>query len=85
MSTGNQHAGAGDQARSKEQIEADLAATREHLAETVDALGHKLDIRSRSSEKVAEVRREHGRSLAIGAGAAVVVVVLLVVRRRSRR
>ncbi len=81
MSTG----GGGDQARSKEQIEADLEATREHLSETVDALGHKLDVKSRSREKIADVRRDHGRDLAVGAGVMVVVVVLLVVRRHRRR
>lgn len=77
--------GEGDQARTKEQIEADLEATREHLSETVDALGHKLDVKSRSREKVAEVRRDHGRELAVGAGVAVIVALLLVARRRRRR
>ena len=71
--------------RSKEQIEADLEATREHLAETVDALGHKLDVKARSREKVAAVKDDHGRELAIGGAAAAVLVVLVVVWRRRRR
>ncbi len=80
MSTG----GDNDQARTKEQIEADLQATREHLAETVDALGHKLDVKSRSREKFVAVRRDHGRALAAGAGVVAVAVVLVALRRRRR-
>lgn len=39
-------------------IEADLEETRERLAETVDALGAKLDVKTRASEKVTELRED---------------------------
>ena len=74
-----------DEPRSKDQIEADLTQTREHLAETVDALQHKLDVKSRASEKAAAVRRDHGREAAVGAAVAVAAIVALLVIRRRRR
>ena len=77
--------GEGEPARTKEQIEADLEATREHLSETVDALGHKLDVKSRSREKIVGLQREHGRELGLAAGVAVILVTVLLVHRRRRR
>ena len=71
--------------RSKEEIEADLAETREHLAETVDALGHKLDVKSRSRDKAVELKENHGRELALGGVALVVVIVGLRVWKAKRR
>ncbi len=70
--------------RTSEEIVADLADTREHLAETVEALGHKLDVRARSREKVAVARRDHGRELALGGGVVLLLVAALVWRRRRR-
>ncbi|MBB4684021.1 DUF3618 domain-containing protein [Amycolatopsis jiangsuensis] len=35
-----------------ERARADRDVTREELAETIDALGHKLDVRTRASERV---------------------------------
>lgn len=43
--------------RSPEEIEADLARTREDLAETVDALGAKLDVKSRARAQVAATKK----------------------------
>ena len=49
----------------REAIEADIAATRADLGETVDALSRKLDVKSRVSAKAAETTkpgpREGGR------------------------
>lgn len=42
--------------RSPEQIEAEIAAQREQLADTVDALTHKLDVKSQAQAKVADVK-----------------------------
>ncbi|GAB2776812.1 hypothetical protein GCM10027020_32680 [Nocardioides salsibiostraticola] len=71
--------------RSKEEIEADLAETRDHLAETVDALGHKLDVKSRSRDKAVELKENHGRELLLGGVALVVVLVGLRVWKAKRR
>ena len=71
--------------RSKEEIEADLAETRDHLAETVDALGHKLDVKSRSRDKAVELKENHGRELLLGGVALVVVIVGLWVWKAKRR
>ena len=71
--------------RSKSEIEADLAQTREHLAETVDALGHRLDVKSRSREKAIEVKDEHGRELAIGGAVVLALVLVLTIRKVRRR
>lgn len=74
-----------------EQLEADIARQREALAETVDALHDRLDVKSRARGKAAELK---GRAttadgsprpdLMAGAAVAAVVVVLLVVWRRRR-
>lgn len=64
----------------RDQLEAEIAATREHLAETVDALGDKLDVKSRAQDAVAEA--DKGR-IAVLAGAAVAAVVGLVLLRRG--
>ncbi|GAA0198846.1 hypothetical protein GCM10008944_15560 [Cytobacillus oceanisediminis] len=64
----------------RDQLEAEIAATREHLAETVDALGDKLDVKSRAQDAVAEA--DKGR-VAVLAGAAVAAVVGIVLLRRG--
>ena len=74
-----------EEPRTKEEIEADLESTREHLADTVDALQHKLDVKSRASEKAAVVRRDHGQESAGGGALLVAALVALVVVRRRRR
>ncbi|MFD2472872.1 DUF3618 domain-containing protein [Amycolatopsis silviterrae] len=38
--------------RKVEEAKADRDVTREELAETLDALGHKLDVRTRAADKV---------------------------------
>ena len=42
--------------RTPEQIEAEIAAQREQLADTVDQLTAKLDVKSRAQDKVAELK-----------------------------
>ena len=41
---------------SVEEIEADIAATRERLAESVDALADKVNVKARAQEKVEETK-----------------------------
>ncbi len=75
-------------------IEAHIEATRTDLAETIDALGARLDVRTRVQERLARLRDEvtdlDGRPTprAVAAGAGLVAVVAtgaaLVVWRRSR-
>lgn len=72
-------------ARSSSDIQADLEETREHLAETVDALTHRLDVPARSREKARTLGRDHGRELAVGAALLGTLVVVVVLRRRGRR
>lgn len=65
-------------------IEADLEQTRERLAETVDALGAKLDVKTRTTEKVSELRDERGTEIAVAAGTVAALLVVLAVWRRRR-
>jgi MYXO-CTERM domain-containing protein len=39
-----------------EEIQADIERQREHLADTVDALGHKLDVKAQTKAKVEDVK-----------------------------
>lgn len=74
------------------EIEADIERQREQLADTVDALQHKLDVKSRAQDRVAHLRDRATTAdgkprpeVAAGAVAVVALVVGLVVwRRRSR-
>lgn len=45
-------------AASRAAIEADIAATRARLGETVESLGHKLDVKERAKEGVAEAAHQ---------------------------
>ncbi|GAB3656777.1 hypothetical protein GCM10027596_11370 [Nocardioides korecus] len=74
-----------------EDIQADIERQREQLASTVDQLGHKLDVKAQTKQKVADVRdratTDEGKPRPEVAGAAVgvVVVVALLVWWRRRR
>jgi ElaB/YqjD/DUF883 family membrane-anchored ribosome-binding protein len=46
-----------DQQRDPEEIRRDIARTRVELGDTVEALAAKADVKSRSQQKVAEVKR----------------------------
>jgi Protein of unknown function (DUF3618) len=64
-----------------EQIEAEIEAQREQLAQTVDQLTAKLDVKSRASEKLAELRSRP--DILAGAALAAVGAIALVWWRRS--
>ena len=74
-----------------EQIESDIEAQREQLAETIDALTAKLDVKSQAKNKVADVKdsatTDSGKprpELIAGAGVLVAVVVGVLVWRHRR-
>ena len=64
-----------------EQIEAEIEAQREQLAQTVDQLTAKFDVKSRASEKLAELRSRP--DILAGAALAAVAAIALVWWRRS--
>jgi MYXO-CTERM domain-containing protein len=74
-----------------EEIQADIERQREHLAQTVDQLGHKLDVKAQARHKVDEIRDRattndgKPRPEVIGVAAAVVLGLGLVVWLRRRR
>ncbi|PKH42845.1 Protein of unknown function [Nocardioides alpinus] len=79
-------------ARTPEQIEAEIVLQREQLAGTVDELAAKLDVKSRAQDKVAELKSsattESGAPrpevlAAAGSLAAMAVVLLLWRHRRT--
>ncbi len=73
-----------------EQIEADIERQREHLAETVDALHHRLDVKAQAQAKAADLKdratTDGGvpRPELVAAGAAALAGVTLLIRRRRR-
>jgi F0F1-type ATP synthase alpha subunit len=78
-------------ARSREQIEEEIEATRRQLGETVDQLSERLDVKSRikaeaqhrREQLAAEMQRRPAVPAAVAAG--VVLLTTLVVWRRRRR
>lgn len=56
-------------------LEAEIAETREHLSETVDALAAKLDVKSRAHEKVAAVDKPR-----VGAAAGVLIAGIVIAK-----
>lgn len=74
-----------------DQIEADIVRQREQLADTVDALQARLDVKSRAQDKVRELRRQattadgKPRPEVAAAAAGVVALIVGLVYLRSRR
>jgi MYXO-CTERM domain-containing protein len=74
-----------------EEIQADIERQREQLADTVDQLTHKLDVKAQAKNKVADVRdratTDDGkpRPEVLGVAAAVVLGLGLVIWLRRRR
>jgi type VI protein secretion system component VasF len=62
-----------------EQLETDIAAQRAQLADTVDRLGHKLDVRAQARERLDRVRPQQ---VVIAVGTVLVVGALLWWARR---
>lgn len=66
-------------------LQSDIERTREELAETVDALAAKLDVKARLRDRATTADGRPEPALLVAGGVAVaLVVVLLVVRRRRR-
>jgi hypothetical protein len=71
-------------------LEAEIEAQREHLADTVDQLAHKLDVKTQAQERVADLKArattDDGKPrpalLAAAVGVAAAVVLLVWWRRR---
>lgn len=79
-------------ARTPEQIEADIVAQREQLASTVDELAAKLDVKSQAQRKVAELKdsatTDSGKprpEVLAAAGSLVAMAVVLLLWRHRRR
>lgn len=74
----------------RDELQAEVDATREHLAETVDALTDKLDVPGRAKDKaheVGEAAKQQAQDPKVRVGtvaiaAAVVIGVVVLVRRR---
>jgi hypothetical protein len=77
--------------RTTEELEADIARQREEVATTVDALGHKLDVKSRAADKATDLKnrattstgRPRAEVVAV-AGSLLAAAVLLVVWKRRQ-
>jgi hypothetical protein len=67
---------------SAEQIEADIARTREELAHTVDELTARLDVKARMQERI---QQTSPTTLGVGVVAVALLVAAVVVIRRRRR
>lgn len=81
----------GTDTRTPEQIEADIEQQREQLAETIDALTAKIDVKARAKDQVADLKdratTDDGKprpEVLAGVGLVVAVVVGVLVWRRRR-
>jgi MYXO-CTERM domain-containing protein len=74
-----------------EEIQSNIERQREQLAQTVDQLGHKLDVKAQTKAKVDEVRHRattddgKPRPEVLGVAAAVVLGIGLLIWLRRRR
>lgn len=80
-----------DQHKTPEELEAEIAVQRGQLADTVDELAAKLDVKSQAQQKVASLRdsittddgRPRNEVLAAAGSLVAMGVVLLLWRRRA--
>jgi hypothetical protein len=92
MSTANAGGGANGTTPTPtaDQLEADIARQREQLADTVDALQARLDVKARAKTKVHELKdqattadgKPRPQVAAVAAGVVLVVAALVYLRRR---
>lgn len=91
MSQDVTHNGGQAATRSPEEIQADIEAQREQLAETVDALAAKLDVKAQAQRKVADVKNRattdsgSPRPEVIGAAASLLAMAIVLIVWRRRR
>lgn len=86
----NSSAANGSSASTPEEIQADIDRQREQLAQTVDALSHKLDVKSQAQAKVARIRdgattdsgKPRPELVAVSVAGVAAVVALIWWRRR---
>lgn len=71
----------------RDELERQIEQTRAELADTVEALAHKADVKARAQDRLTELREDPRTARFGAAGAAVLVAVGLLVwlvrRRRS--
>jgi hypothetical protein len=73
-----------DQQLSPEEIEAQIEATREDLADTVAAIGGKVDA-AKEAAKPSNLIKTRPVQIGLGASSAAVAIVVLRRRRKRRR
>ena len=80
------------ESKSPEQIESEIVAQREQLADTVEALSAKFDVKSRAQGKVADVRdratTDEGKpttEVLAAAGSLVAMAAVLIIWRRRNK
>jgi len=68
-----------------EELRADIERTRAELADTVDALTGRLDVKARAQARAEEIAHDpRSRNIGIGVALAAVAVVALMVWRKKR-
>ena len=88
---GTTHDGAAEGQQTPEQLEAEIALQREQLADTVDQLAAKLDVKTQAQQKVASLKdaatTDTGAprtEVLAAAGSLVAMAVVLLLWRRRR-
>lgn len=68
-----------------DQLRADIERTRAELADTVDALTERLDVKSRAQARVEEIAHDpRARNVGIGVAVAAAAAIALMVWRKRR-